>query len=416
MDHTATYSPDDNKLRIYPAHRLAKDDYEHLRAAGFRWAPKQETFVCPAWSPTAEDAALDLCGDIGDEDQPRAERSADRADRFTGYLERREGEAVSGADRVDAGPALHANQSRVRAERSAHRHDRLASRACTQWGKAEYWQSRTAGVIANALHLERPDVRHRRIKGLEADLARLEAQYTPHDGQRSMQQAKQAGRDSPAVPHVLCGQGRDRHWVPESSLEMIQAGSQRRRTHLAMRVAYERQMLAAQGGTAANVEMLAGGWIGKHQIQKVTKDRAGRISTVYLLAPSRSHADQQGRRYGADHPAPLTLHAIDAERITPGDYRAPTADDLVTLKATTPKIPPLVNYLGDGFTVLTMAEYDRWARCGMAHTKVIGGVRIRHALIEGWKMVPVFISDVPVKALKTAGAAGAAAEPVGTPS
>lgn len=402
MDHTASYSPEDNKVRIYPASRLSKEDYEHIRAVGFRWAPKQKIFVCPAWSPTAEDAALDLCDEIGDEDQPRAERAVDRADRFEGYMHKREDEAVNGADRFEVGPAIHANQSRARAERSARRHDRIAGRACTQWGKAEYWQSRTAGVIANALHLERPDVRHRRIKGLESDLARLEAQYSPLDSQRSMQQAWQDGRDSPEVPHVLCGQGRDRHWVKESSLMLIKAGSERRRAHLAMRLAYEQQMLAAQGGTAANVEMVAGGWIGKHQIQKVTKDRAGRVSKVYFLAPNQSYADRQGRRYGDDYPAPMTLHAFSAERIKPGDYREPTAVDMATLTAAKPKIPLLVNYMGDGFERLTKAEYDRKSRCGMAHTKVIDGARIRHVQIKGWQMVPVFISDLPVKSPRSA--------------
>ena len=39
---TATYSLEDNKLRFYPFHRLDKEDYERIRAAGFIWAPKQE--------------------------------------------------------------------------------------------------------------------------------------------------------------------------------------------------------------------------------------------------------------------------------------------------------------------------------------------------------------------------------------
>ena len=32
---TATYSPEDNKLRLYPLHRLATEDYDLLKAAGF---------------------------------------------------------------------------------------------------------------------------------------------------------------------------------------------------------------------------------------------------------------------------------------------------------------------------------------------------------------------------------------------
>ena len=51
MTLNATYSPEDNKLRLYPLSRLPKELYERVRAAGFIWAPKQELFVAPAWTP-----------------------------------------------------------------------------------------------------------------------------------------------------------------------------------------------------------------------------------------------------------------------------------------------------------------------------------------------------------------------------
>ena len=44
---TATYSPEDNKLRLYSATRLDKETYARVRAAGFIYAPKQELFVAP---------------------------------------------------------------------------------------------------------------------------------------------------------------------------------------------------------------------------------------------------------------------------------------------------------------------------------------------------------------------------------
>lgn len=37
------------------------------------------------------------------------------------------------------------------------------------WDTATYWTDRAAGAILHAKHKERPDVRARRIKGLEAD-------------------------------------------------------------------------------------------------------------------------------------------------------------------------------------------------------------------------------------------------------
>ena len=44
-DLTATYSPDDNKLRPSSATRLARDVYDRVKAAGFSWAPKQGQFI-----------------------------------------------------------------------------------------------------------------------------------------------------------------------------------------------------------------------------------------------------------------------------------------------------------------------------------------------------------------------------------
>ena len=48
--YTATYSPEDNKLRLYPSGRLPGDTYARVKAAGFKWAPKQQLFVAPAWA------------------------------------------------------------------------------------------------------------------------------------------------------------------------------------------------------------------------------------------------------------------------------------------------------------------------------------------------------------------------------
>lgn len=288
-DHRATYSPQDNKVRLFFAYRIDRTEWDRLREAGFSWTMKQASDMVAIWSPEREDIALELCGDIGDEDQPREERSADRAERFEGYGDKREGEAVALADRYDSGPRVHGNQSAARAERSAARHDRIGGRAVSQWSKAEYWQQRTAGVIAHALYLEEPGVRHRRIKGLEADLRRVEG-YS---------------------------EGRAGRWAD----------------HYRLRLDYERQMLAAQGGTAADIEMEAGGFVGKFQVQKISKDRAGRVNRVYF------RREEGGR-----------LCAYTAHKLPPGSYRAPTDEERAAFaqakkegKAGDKKQAPLLN-------------------------------------------------------------------------
>jgi hypothetical protein len=41
--YSATYSPEDNKLRLYSVYRLDSDLYARVREAGFRWAPDVDT-------------------------------------------------------------------------------------------------------------------------------------------------------------------------------------------------------------------------------------------------------------------------------------------------------------------------------------------------------------------------------------
>lgn len=43
---SATYSPEDNKLRLYSVSRLPRDLYDRVKAAGFRWARAEA--VCGA--------------------------------------------------------------------------------------------------------------------------------------------------------------------------------------------------------------------------------------------------------------------------------------------------------------------------------------------------------------------------------
>lgn len=169
FDHRCTYCPEDNKLRFYPDWDDPDFDKEHLKSAGYRWASKQECYVCPRWTPTAEDAALDYVADVGDEDYSPEERAADRAERFSGYRDKRRSEAHGHADTFDAGPSAFGYQSQAKAERAASRHDRHRVKAVSQWSKAEYWQQRTTGVINNALYRSSAKVRRGRLVRLEAE-------------------------------------------------------------------------------------------------------------------------------------------------------------------------------------------------------------------------------------------------------
>jgi len=97
----ATYSPDDNKLRLYADGRLPRDLYDRVRAAGFVWAAKQELFVAPAWTPDRADVLTELCGEIGDEDTSLVDRTEERAERFEEYGDKRGAEAYRAKAAVD---------------------------------------------------------------------------------------------------------------------------------------------------------------------------------------------------------------------------------------------------------------------------------------------------------------------------
>jgi protein-L-isoaspartate O-methyltransferase len=177
VSFSATYSPDDNKLRLYAATRLDQETYARVRDAGFIWAPKQKLFVAPKWTPQREDLLVELAGEIGDEDTSLVDRAEERAERFENYSEKRGAEsqgalsAVSAiADNIPLGqPILVGHHSEKRARKDAERIQNGMRKAVDLWKTSKYWTSRAAGAIGHAKYKERPDVRARRIKTLEAE-------------------------------------------------------------------------------------------------------------------------------------------------------------------------------------------------------------------------------------------------------
>lgn len=296
----ATYCPEDNKLRLYCG-RVPREEYEALRAAGYKPTPKQTCDFVATWSPRAEDAAramLDEGDDIGDEDQGPEDRAADRAERFGGYRDKRRAEAGGHADTFEAGPSAHGYQDARKAERMAARHDRQRGRALTQWDKAEYWQSRTQGVIDHALYNSRPEVRRTRIRRLELELSRIHRE--------------------------------DGRWY----------------RHLSNRIAYERQMMAAQGGGAMDVEMVPGGKFRGGLILAVNKSPStGAVVSVNIHSPNDGKWDY--RRRGDSL-------LVDVTRYGQSAYTAPTPESLAELakvkkagkaktQAANAKAPKLIN-------------------------------------------------------------------------
>lgn len=179
----STYSPEDNKLRLYPDERLSKEDYEKVRSMGFIWAPKQKLFVAPMWTPSREDFLIEFTGEeIGDEDTSLVERQEERAARFENYSEKREAEAEQVKNSVDSickhipfgQPILIGHHSEKRARKDAERIENGMRKAVKLWETSEYWTMRAAGALHHAKYKELPRVRANRIKRIEADKRKRE--------------------------------------------------------------------------------------------------------------------------------------------------------------------------------------------------------------------------------------------------
>jgi SAM-dependent methyltransferase len=374
---TATYSPDDNKLRLYSLTRLGRETFDRVKAAGFKWAPKQDLFVAPMWTPAREDLLLELAGEIDDEDTSLVDRAGMRAERFGQYSDKREGEAQAArravsaiADHIPLGqPILVGHHSERHARKDAQRIEDGMRRAVRLWETSEYWSHRAAGALRAAKYKERADVRHRRIKGLEADkrkhertakeaqtyLAGWQVEGLTMERAMALANGSYMSRcfpltDFPRDPPASQYEGPMGLWsaldggviTVEQAREICLrtyaatiAHAQRWIDHYGNRLAYERAMLDEQGGIAADRfdiqpggrVLVSGEWV---VVMRVTR-REGKVCSLKV-----------NRRF---------VSVVGIEEVK--DYQAPSA-----VKAAT-KLPPLTNYPGEGVLQITQAQWDK---------------------------------------------------------
>lgn len=329
MQYTATYSPDDNKLRLYASSRLDAETYAAVKAAGFRWAPKQELFVAPMWTPSREDLLIKLAGEIEDEDKSLVQRAEERSERFEVYGEKRKADADAAYKAVGkivegiplGQPILVGHHSEKRARKDVEKIKGGMEKAVKMWKQSEYWADRAAGAIQAAKYKELPNVRARRIKGLESDLKKSKVSaarsakniiiwtkirgindaaeqmkaalyYSNTDGSCWSMSFKLADypRDPPASqyegPMGIWSALEGKIITPLQAAELVIKSSENSAAwaarwieHYEGRLAYEKAMLAESGGTATDqVKPEVGGAIkcwhfskGWSLIQKVNK-------------------------------------------------------------------------------------------------------------------------------------------------
>lgn len=293
-DYTATYSPDDNKLRLYATARLDEATYNRVKAAGFKWAPHQGLFVAPMWTPWREDLLRELAGDIDDEDTSLMERAEDRAERFDDYQDSRRHEAERAREAVDeisqafanGQPILVGHHSEKRARRDQERMHNGMRKALRLWDTADYWQRRATNALAHAEYKERADVRARRIRRIEADqrkqarskaeaekfirawsiegITRAQALMVANLGYLSAsfpvaKYPRKEGASTYEGPMSVWSALNDEIITAEQAQGLALpafrrqlANAERWLTHYANRLTYERAMLGEQGGTVAD--------------------------------------------------------------------------------------------------------------------------------------------------------------------
>lgn len=182
MQITATYSPEDNKIRLYASTRLDAETYARVKAAGFAWAPKQELFVAPKWTPDREDLAVELAGELEPEEMTLAERAMIKAERLDNLAHKRNREAESLSKHADnlsqafymGQPILVGHHSERKARKTQERMHAAQGKAVKAEKAANYWLYRATGVEHFANMKNAPRTRANRIKTLLAELRDLQ--------------------------------------------------------------------------------------------------------------------------------------------------------------------------------------------------------------------------------------------------
>jgi hypothetical protein len=426
--YRATYSPDDNKLRLYAADRLDEETYSKVSGAGFKWAPKQALFVAPAWSPNREDLLIALAGEIEDEDNTLFDRQEERAERFGHYSVKRASESDRVLSHVDAlassiplgQPILVGHHSERKARSNAKKIENGMQKAVMLFERAEYWEERAAASLRHAKYKERSDVRYRRIKRIQADLRKAEKVIENAEKFMKMWRCSTldlnmaraiSNRDYISVCFTL-----DKYPRPQdksqyegsmglySALteEIITAEQardiaiphherairryQRWATHYRNRLSYERAMLAENGGVMTQTQefqvggevLSRGEWL---KIIRINKS-AGEVSSVET--PCYSFLGYGG-----------TIK-ITVDRIT--DYKAPTEEEAKTARVAA-KRPPIVNYPAEGYVTMTKAEWsakhcDYKAVRAVAASENHGAYRFRRVMTNAYSLTNVYISDM----------------------
>ena len=319
-------------------------------------------------------------------------------------------------------PILVGHHSERRARRDAQRIENGMKRAVMLFERAEYWEERARSALLHAKYKERPDVRWRRIKKIEADLRKAEKTIAQSQKYLTMWRAESLDLNMAKLisshDHISACFPLDTYPRPaeksqyEGSRSLWSAldddiitteqareiaircherqiqHQQRWVNHYQNRLIYERAMLDESGGVVTRTQdfepggqvFSRGEWL---TIIRVNKSN-GAVSSV--TTPNYSFLGYSGTM------------KVTPDRIT--DYKAPSAEE-TAVASQAAKRPPVVNYPGEGFREMTKAQWaalprDCKAVRSVAETEDHGAYRYRRTMDNNFRLVNVYITDMKI--------------------
>ena len=278
----ATYDADDNKLRIYSG-RVSQELYEQLKELGYGRAYKQGCFYA-TWTPRREDIALELCGEIDDEDSTLMDRAEGRQERFATYSTnagQRKQDAWDASRKATEGipfgqPILVGHHSERRHRNAIERSRQLSARGMNEYHKENYWQRRAAGSLSHAQRTFKPGVIYRRIKKLQAELRKYQRMIDPNGKEWARDKEWAYSFHKKTVYEV------NQMWMSRA------AHYTRWIAHTEGRIGYWQAIYKEVGGVKADRNdwpLEVGGWVlgrsGWGQVKRITR-RDGEVLSVSL--------------------------------------------------------------------------------------------------------------------------------------
>lgn len=264
----ATYSPQDDKIRIYFNQRIDKALWEQFKEKGFTWTMKQESDLVATWRPSREDFAVLHCGELEDETGDMLDRSADRAERFNDYLENRIADTEKNLDNVSA----IGMESKDKAKKIADRVERMRDKSNLNYSKAKYWQSRIDSVIKHAIFKESASLRKRRIRTLQTEFRKFEKQIDTYKYKLERYKAMSSNEFIKANVRFRDGSTPNQtETIARIEDLLINSNDARWYEHLKFRLEFENKVLESQGYKKLEANYKIGGYVNGYQIIRINK-------------------------------------------------------------------------------------------------------------------------------------------------